>query len=70
MSCIYHFHEYLRMKLIVVMLIYLQLLAIRDELLDTFKKRQKGVMDMEEVKLTSDSLHRLNFLPASLHHGY
>ncbi|TYI12803.1 hypothetical protein ES332_A08G013700v1 [Gossypium tomentosum] len=35
------------------------LLAIRDELLDTFKKRQKGVMDMEEVKLTSDSLHRM-----------
>ncbi|KAE8676440.1 60S ribosomal protein L36 [Hibiscus syriacus] len=35
------------------------LLAIRDELLDTFKKRQKGVMDMEEVHLTSDSLHRM-----------
>ncbi|XP_022728733.1 protein DGS1, mitochondrial-like [Durio zibethinus] len=39
------------------------LLSIRDELLDTFKKRQKGVMDMEEVHLTSNSLHMLNFLP-------
>ncbi|KAL4384324.1 hypothetical protein GQ457_15G028600 [Hibiscus cannabinus] len=35
------------------------LLAIRDELLDTFKKRQKGVMEMEEVQLTSNSLHRM-----------
>ncbi|XWS73678.1 hypothetical protein CRYUN_Cryun02cG0149100 [Craigia yunnanensis] len=35
------------------------LLSIRDELLDTFKKRQKGVMDMEEVQLTSNSLHRM-----------
>ncbi|KAE8673641.1 Dgd1 suppressor 1 isoform 2 [Hibiscus syriacus] len=35
------------------------LLAIRDELLDTFKKRQKGVMDMQEMHLTSNSLHRM-----------
>ncbi|OMO62041.1 Nuclear control of ATP synthase 2 [Corchorus olitorius] len=35
------------------------LLSIRDELLDTFKKRQKGVMDIEEVNLTSNSLHRM-----------
>ncbi|EOY32951.1 Dgd1 suppressor 1 isoform 3, partial [Theobroma cacao] len=34
------------------------LLSIRDDLLDTFKKRQKGVMDTEEVQLTSNSLHR------------
>ncbi|EOY32949.1 Dgd1 suppressor 1 isoform 1 [Theobroma cacao] len=35
------------------------LLSIRDDLLDTFKKRQKGVMDTEEVQLTSNSLHRM-----------
>ncbi|KAL8483565.1 hypothetical protein ACS0TY_026302 [Phlomoides rotata] len=35
------------------------ILAIRDELFETFRKRQKGVMDREEVQLTSDSLHRM-----------
>lgn len=39
------------------------LLAIRDELFETFRKRHKGVMELEEVQLTSNSLHRmlLNF---------
>lgn len=36
-----------------------QLLSIRDELFETFRKRHKGVMEIEEVKLTSNSLHRL-----------
>jgi hypothetical protein len=44
-------------------LIYEQLLSIRDELFDTFRKRHKGVMEVEEVQLTASSLHRLNFLP-------
>lgn len=35
------------------------LVAIRNELFDTFRKRHKGVMEMEEVQLTSDSLHRM-----------
>ncbi|KAL2316905.1 hypothetical protein Fmac_030781 [Flemingia macrophylla] len=35
------------------------ILSIRDELFDTFRKRQQGIMDHEEVKLTSDSLHRM-----------
>ncbi|XP_010519826.1 PREDICTED: protein DGS1, mitochondrial [Tarenaya hassleriana] len=35
------------------------LLAIRDELFDTFRKRHKGVMEIEEVQLTQDSLHRM-----------
>ncbi|GFP97594.1 feruloyl coa ortho-hydroxylase 1 [Phtheirospermum japonicum] len=34
-------------------------LAIRDELFETFRKRQKGVMEREEVQLTADSLHRM-----------
>ncbi|KAG6436054.1 hypothetical protein SASPL_100935 [Salvia splendens] len=33
------------------------ILAIRDELFETFRKRQKGVMEREEVQLTADSLH-------------
>lgn len=39
------------------------LLSIRDELFDTFRKRHKGVMELEEVQLTASSLHRmlLNF---------
>jgi nuclear-control-of-ATPase protein 2 len=37
----------------------LQLLSIRDELFDTFRKRHKGVMETEEVQLTQDSLHRM-----------
>lgn len=40
----------------------LQLLAIRDELFDTFRKRHKGVMEYEEVQLTQDSLHRSIFI--------
>lgn len=43
----------------------LQLLAIRDELFDTFRKRHKGVMETEEVQLTQDSLHRLIFISLS-----
>ncbi|GAV81088.1 NCA2 domain-containing protein, partial [Cephalotus follicularis] len=35
------------------------LLSIRDELFDTFRKRHKGVMEIEEVQLTSNSLHRM-----------
>ncbi|KAI4383709.1 hypothetical protein MLD38_009515 [Melastoma candidum] len=34
-------------------------LAIRDELFDTFKKRHKSVMDVEELQLTVNSLHRM-----------
>ncbi|XP_073066274.1 protein DGS1, mitochondrial-like [Primulina eburnea] len=33
--------------------------SIRDELFETFRKRQKGVMEREEVQLTADSLHRM-----------
>nr|KYP73222.1 hypothetical protein KK1_005837 [Cajanus cajan] len=36
-----------------------QILSIRDELFDTFRKRHQGIMDHEEVKLTADSLHRM-----------
>ncbi|KAK1391043.1 Nuclear control of ATPase protein 2 [Heracleum sosnowskyi] len=35
------------------------LLSIRDELFDTFRKRHKGVMELEEVQLTTHSLHRM-----------
>ncbi|KAL2973258.1 hypothetical protein AAZX31_14G036800 [Glycine max] len=35
------------------------ILSIRDELFDTFKKRHQGIMDVEEVQLTSNSLHRM-----------
>ncbi|KAL5719467.1 hypothetical protein ACHQM5_012239 [Ranunculus cassubicifolius] len=35
------------------------LLSIRDELFETFRRRHKGVMELEEVKLTADSLHRM-----------
>ncbi|PON74100.1 Nuclear control of ATP synthase [Parasponia andersonii] len=35
------------------------LLSIRDELFETFRKRHKGMMDLEEVQLTSNSLHRM-----------
>ncbi|KAL3620264.1 hypothetical protein CASFOL_035176 [Castilleja foliolosa] len=34
-------------------------LATRDELTETFKKREKGVMAHEEMRLTVDSLHRM-----------
>ncbi|KAJ8574435.1 hypothetical protein K7X08_026240 [Anisodus acutangulus] len=36
-----------------------QLLQIRDDLFYTFRKRQKGAMEPEEVQLTADSLHRM-----------
>lgn len=42
-----------------ICLVIHQLLSIRDELFETFRKRQKGVMEREEVQLTADSLHRL-----------
>uniref|UniRef100_A0A2P2Q3P5 Uncharacterized protein n=1 Tax=Rhizophora mucronata TaxID=61149 RepID=A0A2P2Q3P5_RHIMU len=35
------------------------LLSIRDELFETFRKRHKGVMEVEEVQLTANSLHRM-----------
>ncbi|OWM73562.1 protein DGS1, mitochondrial isoform X2 [Punica granatum] len=35
------------------------LLDIRDELFETFRKRHKGVMELEEVQLTANSLHRM-----------
>ncbi|XP_073313537.1 protein DGS1, mitochondrial-like [Primulina huaijiensis] len=35
------------------------ILSIRDELFETFRKRQKGVMEHAEVQLTADSLHRM-----------
>ncbi|KAL6284661.1 hypothetical protein ACE6H2_015590 [Prunus campanulata] len=35
------------------------LLSIRDELFETFRKRHRGMMDLEEVQLTSNSLHRM-----------
>ncbi|KAK2967221.1 hypothetical protein RJ640_000695 [Escallonia rubra] len=33
------------------------ILSIRDELFETFRKRHKGVMELEEVQLTANSLH-------------
>ncbi|CAD5172606.1 unnamed protein product [Musa acuminata subsp. malaccensis] len=35
------------------------LISIRDELFETFRRRHKGVMEIEEVQLTADSLHRM-----------
>ncbi|GAB2277122.1 hypothetical protein Dimus_011829 [Dionaea muscipula] len=35
------------------------LLSIRDELFNTFRKRHKGVIDVEEVQLTANSLRRM-----------
>ncbi|KAI9086835.1 hypothetical protein K1719_031158 [Acacia pycnantha] len=35
------------------------LLSIRDELFETFRKRHDGIMELQEVKLTADSLHRM-----------
>lgn len=35
------------------------ILSIRDELFETFRKRHQGIMDLEEVRLTSNSLHRM-----------
>ncbi|ONK78492.1 uncharacterized protein A4U43_C02F19330 [Asparagus officinalis] len=35
------------------------LISIRDDLFETFRGRQKGVMEAEEVHLTSNSLHRM-----------
>ncbi|PRQ17009.1 putative nuclear control of ATP synthase 2 [Rosa chinensis] len=35
------------------------LLSIRDELFKTFRQRHKGMMELEEVQLTSNSLHRM-----------
>ncbi|KAJ6795017.1 protein DGS1, mitochondrial-like isoform X1 [Iris pallida] len=35
------------------------LISIRDELFETFRRRHKGVMEVEEVQLTSNSLHRM-----------
>ncbi|CAN6483860.1 unnamed protein product [Victoria cruziana] len=34
------------------------LLSIRDELFETFRRRHKGVMELEEVQLTANSLHK------------
>ncbi|KAL4203310.1 hypothetical protein AMTRI_Chr01g127210 [Amborella trichopoda] len=35
------------------------ILSIRDELFETFRKRHKGMMELEEVQLTATSLHRM-----------
>nr|GMD23006.1 protein DGS1, mitochondrial [Ipomoea batatas] len=35
------------------------LLSIRDDLFHTFRKRQKGAMEPEEVQITANSLHRM-----------
>ncbi|KAF2291799.1 hypothetical protein GH714_035657 [Hevea brasiliensis] len=35
------------------------LLLIRDDLFETFRKRHKGVMEIEELQLTANSLHRM-----------
>ncbi|KAF5181898.1 Dgs1 protein [Thalictrum thalictroides] len=35
------------------------ILAIRDELFETFRRRHKGVMELEEVQLTAKSLHKM-----------
>ncbi|XP_072976822.1 protein DGS1, mitochondrial [Typha angustifolia] len=35
------------------------LLSIRDELFETFRRRHKGVMEVEEVQLTANSLRRM-----------
>ncbi|CAN6483859.1 unnamed protein product [Victoria cruziana] len=35
------------------------LLSIRDELFETFRRRHKGVMELEEVQLTANSLHKM-----------
>ncbi|KAF9621114.1 hypothetical protein IFM89_016608 [Coptis chinensis] len=35
------------------------ILSIRDELFETFRRRHKGVMEVEEVQLTANSLHRM-----------
>ncbi|XP_052185734.1 protein DGS1, mitochondrial [Diospyros lotus] len=35
------------------------LLSIRDEIFETFRRRHKGVMELEEVQLTANSLHRM-----------
>lgn len=40
-------------------LILYQILSIRDELFETFRKRHRSVMELEDVQLTTDSLHRL-----------
>nr|CAB3495908.1 unnamed protein product [Digitaria exilis] len=36
-----------------------QIISIRDELFETFKQRDKGVMENQEVQLTEDSLRRM-----------
>ncbi|KAJ9699022.1 hypothetical protein PVL29_007875 [Vitis rotundifolia] len=35
------------------------ILSIRDELFETFRKRHRSVMELEDVQLTSNSLHRM-----------
>ncbi|XP_068641616.1 protein DGS1, mitochondrial-like isoform X2 [Aristolochia californica] len=35
------------------------IISIRDELFETFRARHKGVMELEEVRLTADSLHKM-----------
>lgn len=44
-----------------------QIISIRDDLFETFRGRHKGVIEAEEVQLTSDSLHRLrNCIPCNI----
>ena len=35
------------------------LISIRDDLFETFRGRQKGVMQVDEMQLTSNSVHRV-----------
>ncbi|CAH9100124.1 unnamed protein product [Cuscuta epithymum] len=35
------------------------ILSIRDELFQTFRKREKGAIELEEVQITANSLHRM-----------
>jgi len=39
--------------------VFWQLLSIRDDLFDTFHKRNREVHELSDVKLTADSLHRM-----------
>jgi len=43
-----------------------EIISIKDELFETFKQRDKGVMENQEVQLTEDSLRRLSIISISL----
>ena len=56
----YHF-ESIRAT-IDVFLGFWQLVSIRDDLFDTFRKRNREGGELSDVKLTADSLHRFGIL--------